>query len=138
MLVGASILIISSNASLLMQHRDNNPLINNPGKITLFGGSLEAGEAPIQAAVRELYEETGLVARPDELEPFGVYQKTQEVHGEDAMVHVFVLRDVDELRVRVYEGQGLYTVHPGDDLSIVNFSFVARQVVGDYFERLRA
>ncbi len=30
-------------------------------------GSLEAGETPIQAAARELYEETGLVAEPVDL-----------------------------------------------------------------------
>ncbi len=33
----------------------------------LPGGTLEAGEAPAQAAARELYEEVGIDLRPDQL-----------------------------------------------------------------------
>jgi 8-oxo-dGTP diphosphatase len=42
------------------------------GRLVAPGGKLEPGESPAEAAVRELEEEAGLVARLEDLEPRGV------------------------------------------------------------------
>ncbi|WP_181136387.1 8-oxo-dGTP diphosphatase [Rathayibacter sp. AY1F3] len=42
------------------------------GRVVAPGGKLEPGESPVDAAVRELEEEAGLVALPADLEPRGV------------------------------------------------------------------
>ncbi|PPF30334.1 hypothetical protein C5C42_11555 [Rathayibacter sp. AY1F7] len=42
------------------------------GRVVAPGGKLEPGESPVAAAVRELQEEAGLVARAADLEPRGV------------------------------------------------------------------
>ncbi len=44
---------------VLMQLRDFNPDILYPGKWGFFGGSIEEGELPYEAAKRELREEIG-------------------------------------------------------------------------------
>lgn len=49
---------------ILMVRRRNPP---NAGRLALPGGKIEPGESLQEAAVRELYEETGVVAVPREV-----------------------------------------------------------------------
>ena len=135
MLRVANVLIVSTKGDLLMQQRDDNPNINNPGKITSFGGTVEQGETPIEAAVRELEEETGLRVRPSDLDFFDTFRKTMKEHGEDSEVTLFVLAGVDQERMHVYEGKGVYVVHRGDNFDEINFSILAHMYVPLYFKR---
>ncbi|UCF10051.1 MAG: 8-oxo-dGTP diphosphatase [Candidatus Bipolaricaulota bacterium] len=62
------------------------------GKWNGFGGKIERGESPQQAAVRELHEECGLEARPEDLDPRGTLTFFFPDRPEfDHYVHVFVL-----------------------------------------------
>ncbi|MCA1035715.1 NUDIX hydrolase [Bacillus infantis] len=56
-MAGASVIILDQNNKLVLQLRKDN---NCWG---LTGGSLEPGELLVEAAKREMYEETGLVAK---------------------------------------------------------------------------
>ena len=67
----SAIALIDKDGKLLIQKRSANKK-NEPNKWDLSGtGHIDIDETPEQAAVRELFEETGLVA--DELELFNVY-----------------------------------------------------------------
>ncbi len=55
---GAALLIRDDQGRVLLQRRSDNGLWGTPG------GSVDPGEAPAQAAVREAYEETGLLVKP--------------------------------------------------------------------------
>lgn len=62
-------------------------------QLELPGGLIDAGEAPIDAAARELREETGYVA-PGPLEPLGWH--VQDAAKSTTRVYGFVARDVEE------------------------------------------
>jgi 8-oxo-dGTP pyrophosphatase MutT (NUDIX family) len=44
---------------------------NSPGEWNLFGGRLDGGEEPVEAACREVEEEIGLKLSPSDLQPLG-------------------------------------------------------------------
>ena len=119
-----------------MQHRDDKPYITNPGAISAFGGNVEPGETPLQAAYRELKEETNLDVQPQDLDFFGIYHKTRAVHGEDREVHYFIVRNIDDTNLKVYEGQGFYVLHSRKELAETKVSLLAREVLEEYYNEL--
>lgn len=58
--VFASVALVDARGWILLQERDEHPEID-PECWGLPGGHVEPGEAPLDAAYRELLEETGLV-----------------------------------------------------------------------------
>ncbi len=65
--VGASVIVVDSEGRILLQKRRDN------GRWGYAGGSVELDEEVEKAAMRELFEETGLFA--NELELFGVFRE---------------------------------------------------------------
>lgn len=61
----ASIAVLSRRDAILFIRRADS------GKWTMPGGHFEDGETPVQAAVRELWEETGIEAKPEDLKALG-------------------------------------------------------------------
>ena len=64
-LCGAGVIVINSKGEILLQHRIDNSLWGLPG------GAVELGETVEQAAVREVFEETGIEV--EKLKLLGVY-----------------------------------------------------------------
>jgi len=62
-----TILVVKDNCVYLGERLNPN---DNPGVLCFPGGKLETGEQPIQGALRELLQETGLAA--NRLKPLGV------------------------------------------------------------------
>ena len=58
----AAAVLIGPDGRYLLQLRDDKPTIHMPGHWALFGGSLDPGETPTVAVVRELEEELGFRA----------------------------------------------------------------------------
>ena len=60
----ATICYIDNGKELLMLHRNKKPNDVHAGKWIGVGGKLERGETPQECAAREIFEETGLKAKP--------------------------------------------------------------------------
>lgn len=65
LLPGAQVLVFRTDGQVLFQRRQDNGLWELPA------GSCEPGQSFSDAAVAELFEETGIQAQPKDLVPFG-------------------------------------------------------------------
>lgn len=107
-----------AHGKILMQLRDEKKSIAFPGHWSFFGGSIEKGESPMHAALREIQEEISL--RPSRLLSLGCGTIT-ELDG--LVAHAFacpLLVPVQALLQREGLDCGLFSLH--DILSGVLYS----------------
>lgn len=100
---GAAVMAFDGQGRALMQLRDNIEGIAAPGRWSLFGGAVEAGESLDTAARREFFEETGIDISHQALDPFFRFGSQAR---RDGIVHVFRLKAVIEDQVQLGEGAG--------------------------------
>lgn len=93
--------ILHREGRVLLQHRDDIPGIVWPGHWAIFGGHIEPGEMPHDAALREIAEELGLELEPPlELFHHGVHG------GRERHIYVSALGVSPDTLVQ-QEGQGM-------------------------------
>ena len=74
----AKLVIIDSDDKYLLMYRSAHPIFGDDPDLP--GGTLEAGEQPLKAAIREVFEESGICVTESELHE--VYQGTDySAHG---------------------------------------------------------
>lgn len=124
--VFAGVILLTPDRELILQLRDDNPAIVDPGKLSIFAGRLKDGETPEQGARRELKEETGLT--PQDLRFFRAYQKDPARHGGAGVSHIYVVENVDPTTVDVHEGQGARVVSIGA-LTVDNTALISYDIL---------
>jgi 8-oxo-dGTP diphosphatase len=84
----------SADGQVLMIHRDGNPGDYHAGKWNGLGGKLELDESPLEAARRELREESGFDLATENFRPLGTLQFPNfKAHkAEDWLVFIFMAR----------------------------------------------
>jgi len=97
-------LIITPNGKIVLQQRDTNPNIVNPGKITMFGGTIKTSDSPETGLKRELFEELELNIDNFEVKKLNTFLKTKELDGTDYIIHVFLVKNVDLDKLKLHEG----------------------------------
>lgn len=82
---------VSSGAEVLMIHRNSGRPDFHEGKWNGLGGKCEPDESPLEAACREVKEESGLGISADQMKPMGVIQfpNFKPHKAEDWVVFVF-------------------------------------------------
>lgn len=102
----ALIVMRNEEGKYLFQFRDSNAPTNKL-KITFFGGSMDAGEQPVDAALRELKEELEWDVRPEDVRLVVEKPWFQEELEEDETMYVFeVTKPVSWDDIRLREGAG--------------------------------
>jgi 8-oxo-dGTP pyrophosphatase MutT (NUDIX family) len=99
----AAVFLLTKDHRLILQLRDDKPDIDNPGMITAFGGGAERHETPVECALRELAEETGMQARAEDLYRLGTVSKV-DLRGHPIASVFFLLTGVDAERLVITEG----------------------------------
>lgn len=100
--------ILHREGRVLLQHRDDDPAIRYPGAWAIFGGHVDPGENPEDAARREIHEELGL-----RLEGPLQLIHHDEVQGRDRYIFAApLLVRPDELTLN--EGQGMALLPEAD------------------------
>lgn len=97
--VAVGIWVVDANGRLLITRRSLDKLYA-PGKWENTGGHMRAGEAPVAAVIRELSEETGLNARPEDVRYLGT-AKVWPYFGDNFVTYV----DEVEPEVRLQPGE---------------------------------
>ena len=111
----AALVVILSQAGVLGVSRPHDP-----SDFGLPGGSVEPGETPEAAAIREVHEETGLVVN--------TLKKLEQVSYRERSVHCFLaLAVTGELRA---SDEGV--------VSWVTWDVLGRGTYGDYNRRIQA
>lgn len=105
----AGTFILTESGKVIGQKRDDKPNIDNPGKISTFGGTVEPGETPVVGAWRELtQEETNLKLDIDDFMPLLEDIKWRELTKEWEVLHFFTVKisnkQLEDLKI--YEGAG--------------------------------
>ena len=100
----AGVVMVTPDGRLILQLRDDIPDIDNPGRITAFAGAAEPGETPLECAVRELEEETGIRADPAVLRFLGEASR-RDFRGCKTAVVFYLMIGVDPDALRVTEGR---------------------------------
>lgn len=102
----AIVLLENEEGHIALQLRDNFPHIANPDKWGIFGGSVEAGEDPKTAALREIEEELTIHLDPLKLNFLQTF--LEEPQKKLHLFHYPITNELDNAQLR--EGQRFQTI----------------------------
>ncbi|GAB5387653.1 MAG: hypothetical protein Alpg2KO_06210 [Alphaproteobacteria bacterium] len=98
----ADCIVLTGSGRLLLQQRDPD-WGASAGRLTLFGGHVEAGEPPLQGLCRELDEELGAQVEPQDVQFIGAV--TEAFTGHTELVHIHLWQDHANTITGCYECQ---------------------------------
>lgn len=111
--------VIKQGDKLVLQHRDDIPTIENPGTYSPWGGKIEDGEEPLQAAIRELNEETGVVVQESDLRLLSHHDEITnrpELRGKKIEAFIYIVELSEGTEVKCFEGQGIAVISTREDI----------------------
>jgi ADP-ribose pyrophosphatase YjhB (NUDIX family) len=115
------IFIMFPNGQIGAQLRDNILGIASQGMLSTFGGGVDIGESPQQAALREMEEETCLKTnyKMEFITTF-THKKTQNERNILQNNYLFLARVSDCDKIEIKEGVGLVVLRKDVDFEKVN------------------
>ena len=120
--------ILYRDGAVLLQHRDDRPDIASPGAWAIFGGFMEPGETPEEAALREMEEELGLRLHG----PLTLVRR----HEDASRVRFFFAAAlaVPPGELTLHEGQGMALLGP-EEIDQYPVVPLHREILREFWER---
>lgn len=129
----ACTLLVDRRGWILLQERDEHAPIA-PERWAASGGHVEPGESFLEAAVRELREETGLEVAPETLQLVGIYDiRHVETESDDRMALYAAATRATDADIVLGEGRQIVFVDPARVLDLP-LSDSARAVLPGFLE----
>jgi putative hydrolase of the HAD superfamily len=104
--IGAHAILVTPRGKVILQQRESVPNILNPGKISMFGGTLKKNEKPKLGLKREIQEELMINIDNFPIKKLSQYRKTKAIDGIDYLIHVFVIKNIFVKNLKLCEGEG--------------------------------
>lgn len=130
--IGAHAILVDFEGKLILQNRENKPKIDNPGMITMFGGTVNKSETVEEGLKRELKEELEFYPVDGNIKYLNTYSKTKEKDGIEYSINVFIVRNVNIKNLRLKEGAGFVHDFPDNVLNNPKLTRICRLAVQDF------
>jgi 8-oxo-dGTP pyrophosphatase MutT (NUDIX family) len=116
--------IIQKDEKYLLQLRNGEAKIGGAGLIGCFGGKIDDGEDPLVTFCREIFEETTLKPKPQEVKKLGVVKVKSDHNLEPVEVtgHVFHWHFRDSEIPKITEGELVMMTHEEALASLDSFT----------------
>jgi 8-oxo-dGTP diphosphatase len=124
-----AIIIENSKGEVLLQLRENKPNLPFANHWTLPGGKVEFGETPLQAAIRELMEETALDT------PLSFWKVYERVGNNNIRIEQHVFTSVTDRHleaITVGEGAELRFI-AGKDIQSLQIAYGFDKLLEEFF-----
>ncbi|MFA5870404.1 MAG: NUDIX domain-containing protein [Candidatus Paceibacterota bacterium] len=124
-----SSILISTDNEFILQQRDDKSDIARPGMITNFGGSVEKGEKPINAIIREIQEELSIKLSRQDFQSLGSSIRKSSLDNKEHLTHLFVARNIKKQELILQEGREIVYVGLNKSLDSLNLSPGVKEVL---------
>jgi len=102
-------LVLYKGKNFIMQRRDSKAPVA-PNKLSLFGGHIQKGEDPADAALRELKEETSLDVENIPVLPLAIIEGFWREERDDVIDAYIYTAEINDINFKVYEGKNLEVI----------------------------
>lgn len=123
------VILINPRNEILLHLRDDIPTIIYPDYWTVPGGQKEGDETPEEAAIREVFEETGF-----DIRSVSLFAQTIDTHGRNELISVYegrIDKDISELVLNEGADMQFFPIAKIENMKIIPF---VKEVLQKYIE----
>ncbi len=132
----SGLVLLTRDGALILQQRESNVEIANPGMLSVFGGRSKVNEKPFDCAIRELYEETGVRRNVEDLIYLGELSCPSE-QNKWMLCSFFAIKDIKIEEIKLKEGSDFPILWARDAIKRPDITPVTKSILSQLIGRDR-